>query len=704
VGAGRALNDLKDTLGLLPKEADAAEEASDEATKTLERLADAAELADPAVSDLGISMDAAAAGADAFNKSLASASGFGAQLDAAVDLGSAFRDLDRSARRLPKSIDLTKIALGELRPRQLDAISDLRALGSAATDYLTSLLKSGAGLDEVRNQAAGFRAELEEQLRQAGLSEEAIRQYVEAAGLAPEQIETAIKLSGIESARFKLNAYLGLLDGKIPPEVATTVIAKIEAGDLDGAAATLKDFAKTNPVAIDFTPEGVDKLDEATGKLTDLPRVYDVAKLATGEYTEANLDALDSVLALGDTYKDYLSDLASTAEGDVVEAEGQRLRDTFDKTVEGLELTQDELEAYHTLLGITEDQVSTAVSISIDESELFALQTTIDLLTNMDALSPEKQLELSVALMEGDYEEIRRILEQTVTATLDADRGPANEEWQGFIDMVLGNPPDPIPITVETESGQIKTETFMDKLRTGAGIAALSVRNSFFEMNERISGIFGGEDSFLEKLNRGAAIVAFSVRTKFDNLKNELERTFSLIGDLADGMWDGMKDSFRDALVLIAFGWNNLSFPSFTIPTVDIPGVGKIGGGKIGGWELPDITIPEFATGGLVQGAGTGTSDDILARLSDGEFVMSAAAVDKIGLPSLRAMNAGMQPTASMGNDKGQAELLAALRDLAAAQAQASGDTITVYESTAPRQTADEILRVKQANRFLAGR
>jgi hypothetical protein len=63
-----------------------------------------------------------------------------------------------------------------------------------------------------------------------------------------------------------------------------------------------------------------------------------------------------------------------------------------------------------------------------------------------------------------------------------------------------------------------------------------------------------------------------------------------------------------------------------------------------------------------------------------------------------------MQPTSPMGNDKGQAELLAALRDLAAAQAQASGDTVNVYESTSARQTAEEILRVKQANRFLAGR
>lgn len=39
--------------------------------------------------------------------------------------------------------------------------------------------------------------------------------------------------------------------------------------------------------------------------------------------------------------------------------------------------------------------------------------------------------------------------------------------------------------------------------------------------------------------------------------------------------------------------------------------------------------IPGFATGGYVSGAGTGTSDSITARLSDGEFVVNAAATKR---------------------------------------------------------------------------
>lgn len=49
--------------------------------------------------------------------------------------------------------------------------------------------------------------------------------------------------------------------------------------------------------------------------------------------------------------------------------------------------------------------------------------------------------------------------------------------------------------------------------------------------------------------------------------------------------------------------------------------------------------LPAFASGGHIKGSGTGTSDSILARLSNGEYVVRAAAVRKYGLQTLHAMN-----------------------------------------------------------------
>ena len=51
--------------------------------------------------------------------------------------------------------------------------------------------------------------------------------------------------------------------------------------------------------------------------------------------------------------------------------------------------------------------------------------------------------------------------------------------------------------------------------------------------------------------------------------------------------------------------------------------------------------IQEKASGGPVFGAGSGTSDSIPAMLSNGEYVINAKAVRRIGLPLLNALNNG---------------------------------------------------------------
>lgn len=91
------------------------------------------------------------------------------------------------------------------------------------------------------------------------------------------------------------------------------------------------------------------------------------------------------------------------------------------------------------------------------------------------------------------------------------------------------------------------------------------------------------------------------------------------ISNAASGMWDGIKDSFRDAINAIIGWWNNLSFPTFNIPEIDPLGSfgPSIGGGSIGGWELPNI--PTLHEGGMFR-APRGQREG-LAMLLDGETV-----------------------------------------------------------------------------------
>lgn len=74
-------------------------------------------------------------------------------------------------------------------------------------------------------------------------------------------------------------------------------------------------------------------------------------------------------------------------------------------------------------------------------------------------------------------------------------------------------------------------------------------------------------------------------------------------------------------------------------------GTESIGGGDIAGMG----DVGRMATGGFVSGPGSNTSDSILARLSNGEFVMSAKAVKKWGADTLASMNTGMMPAFAGG-------------------------------------------------------
>jgi lambda family phage tail tape measure protein len=64
---------------------------------------------------------------------------------------------------------------------------------------------------------------------------------------------------------------------------------------------------------------------------------------------------------------------------------------------------------------------------------------------------------------------------------------------------------------------------------------------------------------------------------------------------------------------------------------------------------LANGSLQAHANGGYISGPGTGTSDSILARLSNGEYVMKAAAVDTYGTDLLDRMNNLQMPKFASG-------------------------------------------------------
>jgi hypothetical protein len=212
------------------------------------------------------------------------------------------------------------------------------------------------------------------------------------------------------------------------------------------------------------------------------------------------------------------------------------------------------------------------------------------------------------------------------------------------------------------------------KIFSGETAEVLSVNDLFGDFNNFINDITAkGQETgvkFGEGIKTGISTVspfAVSAALAADKLDQELNRVRDQYNQLTE-TGEIFTNSFTNALSSIQAGTKSLgdSFKdlektivnslfnaaiqnAFTKLFQNLGGAFTFGGVTSGG---PNITGQTFADGGSVRGPGTGTSDSILARLSNGEFVMSAKAVKAFGVQTLHKMNAlgkGFMPKSRFG-------------------------------------------------------
>lgn len=122
---------------------------------------------------------------------------------------------------------------------------------------------------------------------------------------------------------------------------------------------------------------------------------------------------------------------------------------------------------------------------------------------------------------------------------------------------------------------------------------------------------------------------------------------FTAFEDYLKGVWDNLKTGFNDLVDSIVGYFKGLYTDATGILDDLYKGIKKIiDGAKAiataitgGDTAAPANTTPGFAGGGHVRGPGSGTSDSILARLSNGEFIQRAAAVRYYGRDFMDALN-----------------------------------------------------------------
>jgi hypothetical protein len=125
-----------------------------------------------------------------------------------------------------------------------------------------------------------------------------------------------------------------------------------------------------------------------------------------------------------------------------------------------------------------------------------------------------------------------------------------------------------------------------------------------------------------------AAVVQF-----FTDLVNSIKSVFQSVADAIVGYWQAAKDK-----VTGFFSDLYNSAKSYLQPIIDM--LTKIGVMAADTGTGSGGTV-NAATGGHITGPGTGTSDSIMARLSNGEFVVKARSVAKYGTDLLHRINSG---------------------------------------------------------------
>lgn len=122
--------------------------------------------------------------------------------------------------------------------------------------------------------------------------------------------------------------------------------------------------------------------------------------------------------------------------------------------------------------------------------------------------------------------------------------------------------------------------------------------------------------------------------SKIQQTSNQLAKDFS--GAITD--WITGAKSFGDAMKSVLQQLISQLIQAALYATIVAACTGG-GGGFAARWK--GAFGKAFASGGSVAGPGTGTSDSVPAMLYNGEYVLNAQAVDRLGVPFLNGLNTG---------------------------------------------------------------
>jgi Holliday junction resolvasome RuvABC DNA-binding subunit len=269
-----------------------------------------------------------------------------------------------------------------------------------------------------------------------------------------------------------------------------------------------------------------------------------------------------------------------------------------------------------------------------------------------------------------------------------------------------------------TQSGDLNAAAFFTPIINGMANALTLINEGLQSLSSSVSstlsGIFSGTaaaltpaiTSVLETIKGVIANggIAATIRQQFP------PDLFQQLVGYASAAWQAIQSGAQGLWSFLTSGWSSVTGAALAAFDGLVSGVAtafnSIWGAAKSLWDSivalfssplpkpgdgPAPSVGQFASGGRVRGPGTSTSDSILARLSNGEFVMRAAAVRHYGPSLMAAINSmrfagggmvGALPRFATGGEAAQQQLLQKAVDAGVRAAQATNKEMKQHHKT----------------------
>ncbi|HGB3471677.1 TPA: phage tail length tape measure family protein [Salmonella enterica subsp. diarizonae serovar 61:l,v:z35] len=186
------------------------------------------------------------------------------------------------------------------------------------------------------------------------------------------------------------------------------------------------------------------------------------------------------------------------------------------------------------------------------------------------------------------------------------------------------------------------------QVQTGL-ISEIEGRQQLVALHQQVADKISAAMPQLREMAKLPGVAGDNVRKLLGNLDTQLLKLHETTGSLGRAFKDGLQDGIETSLKGLASGTMTLSSAVINLGQSIVNAMAQIAAQKLAQMAISGLSTGAnaiglgalfAATGGYIQGPGTATSDSIPARLSNGEYVIRAAAVSHYGVDFLHALNA----------------------------------------------------------------